>query len=94
MAKARSVTDILTDYRDGKLTREAMLHAMQQFPWKVVPVRKKLRDDAAWEHDVYPMPGTTQEVISAADRGLITRPDRDAILDVVRSTAGQPHRKG
>lgn len=79
----RTVTELLTAYRDGTLPREAMLEAVRVFPWKAVK-KGDARSDSAWENEPYPQVGTVQEVYAAEAAGLISAGDSDAICAVIR----------
>ena len=86
-----TVTEILTGYRDGALTRDQMLDAMRAYPWK--PVQSSNPDpryfsETAWEDMDWPQFGTVQEISVAEARGALSRGDRDAIYDVLRSLSG------
>ena len=87
------VTAILIDYRDGKMTRDEMLDKMRHYPWKRVKQQGRPGTNDSFEWGDWPQPGTSQEVVTAAAKRIITMPDRDAILDAIRATVGAPTRR-
>jgi hypothetical protein len=87
--QAQTVTEILTAYCDGAMTRGQMLDAMRTYPWQAVQSSNpdpRYFSETAWEHMDWPQVGTAQEVYSARARGVLSPGDEVAILDVIRST--------
>ncbi|HVV77153.1 MAG TPA: hypothetical protein VHC43_14065 [Mycobacteriales bacterium] len=86
--RTQTVTETLTAYSGGALSRERMLDAMRTYPWRAVKSSNpdpRFFSESAWEHMDYPQLGTVQEVYSAKASGVISEGDCSAICDVVRS---------